>query len=119
VPETPSFEVTGTARTFLTRRSDRRPGGRRLCASALTLTGRVDTPGADSIDIAQALTANVAPAHVRLKGDRYRLRDKREEVLTGPRSADLLRFRPAIPARDWTGVDKSRPIRPVTSGSLR
>ena len=67
MPETQSIEVTGTARTFLTRRFDRRPGGRRLYASALTLTGRVDTAGADYIDIARAVTANVAP---RMSGSR-------------------------------------------------
>lgn len=65
VPETQLIEVTGTARTFLARRFDRTPGGRRLYASALTLTGRSETAGADYLDIAQAIAANVAPADVR------------------------------------------------------
>jgi len=65
VPETELLDVAGPARTFATRRFDRTPDGRRLYASALTLTGRTTTEGADYADIARAITANVAAASVR------------------------------------------------------
>jgi len=65
VPETELLDVAGPARTFATRRFDRTTDGRRLYASALTLTGRITTEGADYADIARAITANVAAASVR------------------------------------------------------
>ena len=65
VAETELITVIGPRRTFATRRFDRTPAGRRLFASALTMTGRTGTAGADYIDIAQAVTDNVGPAHVR------------------------------------------------------
>ena len=65
VPDTDLLAVAGSARTFTTRRFDRTPGGRRLYASALTLTGRTTTEDADYADIARAITANVAAASVR------------------------------------------------------
>lgn len=65
VAETELVTVVGPQRTFATRRFDRTPAGRRLFASALTMTGRTDTAGADYIDIAQAVADHVAPAHVR------------------------------------------------------
>ncbi|MEO7870374.1 MAG: type II toxin-antitoxin system HipA family toxin [Candidatus Limnocylindria bacterium] len=65
VPETELVAVSGPRRTFATRRFDRTPAGRRLYASALTMTGRHDTTGADYIDIVQAVTDRVAPEHVR------------------------------------------------------
>ena len=65
VPDTDLLDVAGSARTFATRRFDRTPGGRRLFASALTLTGRTTTEDADYADIARAITANVAAASVR------------------------------------------------------
>lgn len=65
VAETELVTVVGPHRTFATRRFDRTPAGRRLFASALTMTGRTDTVGADYIDIAQAVTDHVGQAHVR------------------------------------------------------
>lgn len=63
--ETGLVTVVGSQRTFATRRFDRTPAGRRLFASALTMTGRTDAVGADYIDIVQAVTDHVGPAHVR------------------------------------------------------
>jgi serine/threonine-protein kinase HipA len=65
VAETELVTVVGPQRTFATRRFDRTPAGRRLFASALTMTGRTDTVGADYIDIVQAVTDHVGQAHVR------------------------------------------------------
>ena len=65
VPDTDLLDVARGGRTFATRRFDRTPGGRRLYASALTLTGRTTTEDADYADIARAITANVAAASVR------------------------------------------------------
>jgi serine/threonine-protein kinase HipA len=68
VSESDLVTVVGPQRTFVTRRFDRTSSGRRLYASTLTMTGRAartDTTGADYIDIAQAITDHVAPAHVR------------------------------------------------------
>lgn len=64
VAETELLTVVGPRRTFATRRFDR-TRGRRLFASALTMTGRADTTGADYIDIVQAVTNHVGPDHVR------------------------------------------------------
>ena len=65
VAETELVSVIAPQRTFVTRRFDRTPAGRRLFASALTMTGRADTAGADYIDIARAVTDHVAPARIR------------------------------------------------------
>jgi serine/threonine-protein kinase HipA len=65
VAQTELVTVVGPMRTFATRRFDRTPTGRRLYASAVTMTGRTDTVGADYIDIVQAITDHVGPDHVR------------------------------------------------------
>jgi len=65
VPDTDLLDVAGPARTFATRRFDRTAAGRRLYASALTLTGRTTSEGADYADIARAITASVATVSVR------------------------------------------------------
>lgn len=65
VAETELVNVVGPMRTFATRRFDRTPAGRRLYASAVTMTGRTDTAGADYVEIAQAITDHVGPDHVR------------------------------------------------------
>lgn len=61
VADTDLLTVAGPARTFATRRFDRGPEGRRLYASALTLTGRDDTAGADYLDIAMAIRRYAPP----------------------------------------------------------
>lgn len=61
VPETQLLHIAGQQRTFATRRFDRTPEGRRLYASALTLTGGLDTMEPDYIDIAQSVRV-LAPA---------------------------------------------------------
>ena len=65
VAETELVTVVGPMRTFATRRFDRTPTGRRLYASAVTMTGRTDTVSADYVDIVQAITDHVGPDHVR------------------------------------------------------
>jgi serine/threonine-protein kinase HipA len=65
VAATELVTVVGPMRTFATRRFDRTPAGRRLYASAATMTGRTDSVGADYIDIVQAITDHVGPDHVR------------------------------------------------------
>jgi serine/threonine-protein kinase HipA len=65
VPRTELLTVVGPRRTFATRRFDRTPEGRRLYASARTLTDRADATAVDYVDIAQAVTMHVASAHVR------------------------------------------------------
>ena len=65
VAETELVTVVGPMRTFATRRFDRTPTGRRLYASAVTMTGRTDIVGADYIDIVQAIADQVGPDHVR------------------------------------------------------
>ncbi len=65
VAETDVITVVGPMRTFATRRFDRTVAGRRLYASAMTMTGRTDTVGADYVDIVQAVTDHVGPDHVR------------------------------------------------------
>ncbi len=65
VPDTKLLATGGDRRTFATRRFDRTPEGRRLYASALTLTGRLSSNGADYIDIARAIADNGAPRHLR------------------------------------------------------
>ncbi len=65
VAATELVTVVGPMRTFATRRFDRTPAGRRLYASAVTMTRRTDSVGADYIDIVQAITDHVGPDHVR------------------------------------------------------
>lgn len=65
VSETELLTIGGPQRTFATRRFDRTPEGRRLYASALTMTGRAEARNADYIDIVQAVTDHVAPQHIR------------------------------------------------------
>ena len=65
VAETDLIRLVGPARTFVARRFDRTPDGRRLYASALTLSARSNSEGADYIDIVQAIADQGAPAHVR------------------------------------------------------
>lgn len=55
----------GRGRTFVTRRFDRDPDGRRLFASAMTMTGKEDGEPAGYPDIAQAIRMHGAPAFVR------------------------------------------------------
>lgn len=64
VPDTELLDLGGHQRTFATRRFDRTLRGRRLYASALTLTGRASALGADYVDIAQAIADNGATEHV-------------------------------------------------------
>ncbi len=66
VSDTAVLDVGGQGHAFATRRFDRTRDGRRLYASALTLSGRETPAHADYADIAQAITAWVAPAHVRV-----------------------------------------------------
>ncbi len=65
VPETDLMSIGGGARTFVTRRFDRTPDGRRLYASALTLSGRASTTDADYVDFARAIRESVAADAVR------------------------------------------------------
>ena len=55
----------GRGRTFVTRRFDRGPGGRRLYASAMTMTEKRDGDPAGYPDIARAIRLHGAPAFVR------------------------------------------------------
>lgn len=64
-PETQLLRIAGAQRTFATRRFDRTDRGRRLYASALTLTGGLEASRADYIDIAQAISAHASAAHIR------------------------------------------------------
>lgn len=67
VAQTSLVAVSGPRRTFATRRFDRTVAGRRLFASALTMTGRSAGAGAgaDYVDIAQAILDHVGASHVR------------------------------------------------------
>lgn len=55
VPETDLLAIGGTARTFVSRRFDRTPLGRRLYASAGTLSGRASAGDADYVDVVRAI----------------------------------------------------------------
>ena len=65
VPETDLLAIGDGARTFVTRRFDRTDEGRRLYASALTLSGRSTTTDMDYVDLARAIRENVAADAVR------------------------------------------------------
>jgi serine/threonine-protein kinase HipA len=65
VPETDLLSIGDGARTFVTRRFDRTPGGRRLYASARTLSGRTTDGDADYLDYARAIREHVAADAVR------------------------------------------------------
>jgi len=65
VPETDLLSIGEGARTFVTRRFDRTPDGRRLYASALTLSGRTTTTAIDYLDFARAVRESVAADAVR------------------------------------------------------
>jgi len=65
VPETDLLAIGDGARTFVTRRFDRTPEGRRLYASALTLSGRMTSTDADYLDFARATRESVAAEAVR------------------------------------------------------
>ena len=66
VSDTGVLDVGGQGHAFVTRRFDRTPEGRRLYASALTLSGRETIADADYADIAQAITRWVDPDFVRV-----------------------------------------------------
>lgn len=88
VPETDLLSIAGDQRTFATRRFDRTPDGRRLYASALTLTGGIDTAEADYIDIVAAINAHGDPEH--LAADRAQMyRRMAFNVLAGNRDDHL------------------------------
>jgi serine/threonine-protein kinase HipA len=55
VPETRMLRLGSTYRTFCAKRFDRSGDGRRLYASAMTLTGRGDHEEASYLDVAQAI----------------------------------------------------------------
>ena len=65
MPATDLLEFPGERRTYTIKRFDRTAEGRRLYASALTMTGRSDAALADYLDIARAIADNVAPARIR------------------------------------------------------
>lgn len=65
VPPTQLLSIAGDQRTFATRRFDRTERGRRLYASALTMTGSMNTRTADYIDIADAVSRHAAAEYVR------------------------------------------------------
>ena len=65
VPETDLLAIGDGARTYVTRRFDRTVDGRRLYASALTLSGRATASDADYVDLARAIRENVAADAVR------------------------------------------------------
>jgi serine/threonine-protein kinase HipA len=65
VPETDLLAIGGRARTFVTRRFDRTTQGRRLYASALTLSGRSTSSDVDYVDLARTIRGFAAPATVR------------------------------------------------------
>jgi serine/threonine-protein kinase HipA len=65
VPDTDLLSIGDGARTFVTRRFDRTPDGRRLYASALTLSGRTIAADADYLDFARAVRGSVAADAVR------------------------------------------------------
>jgi serine/threonine-protein kinase HipA len=65
VPPTRLLSITGEQRTFATRRFDRTEQGRRLYASAVTMTANTDARAADYIDIGDAISRHTAAEFVR------------------------------------------------------
>lgn len=65
VADTALLSLGERGRTFVTRRFDRTESGRRLFASAMTMTGRVDGDPAGYPDLAQAVSDHVAHTAVR------------------------------------------------------
>ena len=65
VAETSLLTLGPHGRTFATRRFDRTDAGRRLFASAMTMTGKQDGEPAGYPDLAKAITDVVAPGAVR------------------------------------------------------
>jgi len=61
VPQTRLLSLGASHRTFCTRRFDRTDGGRRLYASAMTLTGRRDNEDASYLDLARAIVDHGDP----------------------------------------------------------
>lgn len=88
VPPTQLLSIAGKQRTFATRRFDRTEHGRRLYASALTMTGSMDTSAADYIDIADAISRHAAPEHVRADLEQF-YRRMTFNVLAGNRDDHL------------------------------
>lgn len=88
VPPTHLLSITGEQRTFATRRFDRTEHGRRLYASALTMTGSMDTSAADYIDIADAISRHAAPEYVRADLEQF-YRRMTFNVLAGNRDDHL------------------------------
>ncbi len=64
VAPTTVLDAGGSGHTFATRRFDRTPAGRRLYASALTLSGGTTGEGADYADIAAAIRRSGAASAV-------------------------------------------------------
>ncbi len=65
VADTRLLALGGQGRTFVTRRFDRDPRGRRFYASAMTLTGKDDGDPAAYPDFARAIRVHGAPSGVR------------------------------------------------------
>jgi serine/threonine-protein kinase HipA len=61
VPEARLLDLGSSYRTYCARRFDRDPAGRRLYASAMSLTGRRDNEDASYLDIARAIANLVDP----------------------------------------------------------
>jgi serine/threonine-protein kinase HipA len=100
VAETDLVRLVGPARTFVTRRFDRTPDGRRLYASALTLVGRSTSDDADYIEMAQAIADHVAPDQI--AEDLAQLyRRMAFNVLAGNRDDHLLNHGFLRQARGW------------------
>lgn len=64
VPETQLLRLGSTHRTFCAKRFDRRGVGRRLYASAMTLTGRRDHDESSYLDVARAIVDFGDPASI-------------------------------------------------------
>ena len=116
VPETRLLSIGERARTFVSRRFDRSREGRRLYASAQTMSGREVATGADYVDVARAIREHVAADAVREDlGQMYRrmvfnvLAGNRDDHLKNHgflRSAGGWRLAPAFdmnPAREMRG----------------
>ncbi|HSK50162.1 MAG TPA: type II toxin-antitoxin system HipA family toxin [Solirubrobacterales bacterium] len=64
IPEVKLLELGAGFRTFSSQRFDRAQGGRRLYASAMTLTGRRDGEAASYLDIAEAIVREGDPGAI-------------------------------------------------------